>query len=323
MARVAPPGPPGSPGSRRPHRAAWTRRACSSRRHDMRTVRSRVISIIIPAYNEEQRLGAQLGAIAAQGGNLDDYEVIVADNGSTDRTAQVAREWAARGNVRVHDASVRRGQAAARNEAAKVATGDLLVFVDADDVVMPGWLAAWSALDAEVEFASGPVIFFGADDPPPRSTARAPKRLPTQIGFLSYALGANLAVRRAVFDRMGGFDEGYPPSEDVELSWRIQLDGVPLTFVPDAVVAKREAPTMKTTLRQYFRYGERDPFLYRDYRARGVPRPAAWPTTKSYLGLLARIPLLWRAQTRKAWTQQLGRRAGRIVGSIRARCLFP
>jgi len=143
-----------------------------------------------------------------------------------------------------------------------------------------------------------------------------------QIGFLPYALGANFAVRRAVFDRLGGFDEWYPPSEDVELSWRIQLDGVPLTFVPDAVVAKREAPTMKAMLRQYFRYGERDPFLYRAYRGSGVPRPERWATTKSYLGLLARVPLLLRRRTRKAWTQQLGRRAGHIVGSVRSRCLY-
>jgi glycosyltransferase involved in cell wall biosynthesis len=280
-----------------------------------------VISIIIPAYNEAGRIGAQLRALAEQTGP--DCEVIVADNGSTDATTRVAAEWATRMPVRVIDASSRRGQAAARNMAVAEARGDLLVFVDADDVVLAGFVDAWRALGAEVEFASGPVIFFAHDDAPPRDAARAPRRLPVQLGFLPYALGANFAVRRARFEAAGGFDETYPPSEDVELSWRLQLAGADLAFVPGAVVAKREAPSFRTTARQYFRYGARDPFLYRDFRGRGVPRVAVGPTLKSYAGLVARIPLLWRARSRTRWVHQAARRVGRLVGSVRAGAFYP
>ena len=281
-----------------------------------------MISIIIPAYNEAGRIATQLAALSEQTGG-GDCEVVVADNGSTDATVQVASEWADRMPVRVVDASARRGVAAVRNTAVAQARGDLLVFVDADDVVFPGFVDAWRGLAGDVGFATGPVIHFDADAPPPPTAEHAPRRLATQLGFLPYAVGANFAVRRAWFERSGGFLEDYPLSEDVEMSWRLQLMGAELVFVPGAVVAKRRAPSLAATLRQYYRYGFGDPFLYRDYRAHGAPPPAFGPTIRSYLGLVARIPLLWRAESRRAWAHQLARRAGRLVGSVRAGVCYP
>ena len=280
-----------------------------------------MISIVIPAFNEATRIGAQLDALAHEPG-IEDCEILVADNGSTDETVDTVKRWAARLPVRIVDASARRGQAYARNLAVRCSVGELLLFIDADDAVMPGWLLAWQCLGAEVEFASGPVIWFRADEAPPRTCERAPRRLPTHMGFLPYALGANFAVRRDLFTRSGGFDETYPPAEDVELSWRLQLMGATLVFVPSAVVAKREAATVQSTIRQYFHYGVRDPFLYRDFRGRGAKRRAVVPTSKTYIGLLGRVPLLWMTEQRKRWAQQLGKCAGHIIGSQRAKTLY-
>lgn len=281
-----------------------------------------MISVVIAALDEAHRIGAQLEALAPQvaGG---DCEVIVADNGSRDATVAVVHGFADRMPVRVVDASARRGQAAARNLAVTTARGDLLVFVDADDVVMPGFVDAWRGLDPSVVFATGPVVPFAHDAPPPRDPTRAPRVLPVQLGFRPYALGANFAVRRSWFERMGGFDEAWPPAEDVELSWRLQLAGARLELVPGAVVAKREAAGLRATLRQYYRYGRRDPFLFRDFRAAGVSRPPVGSTLRSYLGLVARLPVLWRSETRRRFAHQLGRRAGRLVGSYRARAWYP
>jgi GT2 family glycosyltransferase len=283
-----------------------------------------VISIVIPAFDEGRRIGAQLEALAEQMAP-DDCEVIVADNGSRDDTVAVVRSWEDRLPVRVVDASARRGQAAARNVAVADARGDLLVFVDADDVVMPGFVDAWRRVDrdASVELASGPVVFFRHDQSPPRDRRGAPRGLPMHMGFLPYALGANFAVRRSRFEQVGGFDESYPPAEDVELSWRLQLARVPLVFVPDAVVAKREARNLGATLRQYYRYGRRDPVLYRDYRRQGVPAPSGGAALRSYVGLLVRVPMLWRTESRRRWAHQLGRRAGRLVGSAQVRTWYP
>ena len=100
------------------------------------------ISIVIPAFNAEKTIDAQLEALSRQswsGG----WEVIVADNGSTDDTAEHVAHWEARlPGFRVVDASARRGAGHARNVGARAARGDYLLFVDADDVVQPGWLAS-------------------------------------------------------------------------------------------------------------------------------------------------------------------------------------
>lgn len=281
-----------------------------------------MISIVIPAFDEARRIGAQLEALAGQVDPAD-CEVIVADNGSRDDTVAVVLGFADRMPVRVVDASARPGQAAARNAAVVEVRGDLLVFLDADDVVMPGFVEAYRALDPTVELATGPVVFFAHGAPPPRDAVGAGGAPPVQLGFRPYALGANFAVRRERFLALGGFDESYPPAEDVELSWRLQRAGVRLEFVPAAAVAKREAATLGATLRQYYRYGRRDPALYRDFRADGVPAPLVGPALRSWAGLVVRLPLLGRARTRRAWAHQAGRRVGRLVGSVQARTWYP
>jgi glycosyltransferase involved in cell wall biosynthesis len=281
-----------------------------------------VASIVIPAYNAAGTIDVVLGRIAAQASVID-FEVIVADNGSTDCTCRRVEAWTDRLPIRIVDASARPRQAAARNIGAWEARGDLLVFTDSDDAVMPGWLDAWRALDPAVEFASGPVVVFDGGDDPPEHVSSAATRLPIHMGFLSYALGTNFAVRRTRFETIGGFDESMPPAEDVELSWRLQVEGVELAFVPEALVAKRERSSVRAIVRQYYAYGLRDPALYYRYRSAGVHRAPTGETLKSYAGLLVRLPLLYHRGQRVKWGRQIGRRAGRLVGSARTRAFYP
>lgn len=109
------------------------------------------LSVIIPCLNAERTIGEQLAALAAQRWS-ERWEVIVADNGSTDGTLEVVRRFAGRlPELRVVDASQRRGSGYARNRGAAVARGEWLAFCDADDVVAPGWVAAmgrrWRAMN--------------------------------------------------------------------------------------------------------------------------------------------------------------------------------
>jgi GT2 family glycosyltransferase len=186
---------------------------------------------------------------------------------------------------------------------------------------MPGWLDAWAALEPGAAIAGGPVVFFAGDEPP-AEVGTVPGWLTVHMGFLPYALGANLGVWRRAFERAGGFDESWAAAEDIELSWRLQLAGERIGYVPGAVVAKREAPTLSAALRQYYRYGAADPRLYREFRGHGIPPPDASATLRGYAGVVARLPLLGRADSRRSWSHQAGRRAGRIAGSIRARVAY-
>src|SRR5690606_10578144 len=92
------------------------------------------ISVVIPARDAARWIDAQLGALACQEVPVP-WEVVVADNGSTDDTVARAEAWADRLPVRVVDASGRPGPNHARNQGTAAARGDLLLYCDADDVV--------------------------------------------------------------------------------------------------------------------------------------------------------------------------------------------
>jgi glycosyltransferase involved in cell wall biosynthesis len=99
------------------------------------------VSVVIPVRNAADHLEEQLAALASQTYE-GSWEVVVADNGSTDASLEVVRSWALRvPHLEIVDASDRAGPSHARNVGAAAARGRVLAFVDADDVAAPTWLA--------------------------------------------------------------------------------------------------------------------------------------------------------------------------------------
>src|SRR4051794_20497634 len=152
----------------------------------------RLVSVIVPVRNGAAVLGQQLAALERQG-YRGRWEVVVADNGSSDGTAAVVAEWTGRLPMRRVAADRRRGINVARNVGVNAANGDLLAFCDADDQVAPGWL------EALVETARGADLVGGRlDEETLNQDPRAPRRprhprnrLPTALEFLPFAPGAN------------------------------------------------------------------------------------------------------------------------------------
>src|SRR6266545_10527 len=100
------------------------------------------LSVVVPCFNSAKTIAIQLEALANQTWS-EPWEVIVADNGSTDSSVAIAESYKKRlPHLRIVDASDRRGAGHARNVGAAAAAGDLLAFCDADDEVAPGWLSA-------------------------------------------------------------------------------------------------------------------------------------------------------------------------------------
>ena len=196
-----------------------------------------MISVIVPVRNGMPWLEEQLQALDAQECDQP-WEVILADNGSTDGSQDFARAWSAHhGNFRLVDASRTKGAPSARNIAVEEAAGDLLAFCDADDVVLPGWLAGCAAALEHADVVAGYFDFWSLNGGPSKDPVPAAIR---QLGFLPAGLGANLAVRREVFEKVCGFNEEPLPGEDIDLCWRLQLQGFRFAAAPNAVVAKRE-----------------------------------------------------------------------------------
>ena len=207
---------------------------------------SPLISVVVPVRNGMPWIEHQLRALSTQEVSVE-WEVMVADNGSEDGTRPCVERWS-KCDSRIHlvDASARLGAAVARNAGVRSARGGLLAFYDADDVVRPGWLASmWTAL-ADADLVAGVFDFGALEGDPSASPVPAATR---QLGFLPFGLNANLAVNRDVFEAVHGFDEGLSPEEDVDLCWRLQLEGYRFAVATNAVVEKRERAAGLPTFR--------------------------------------------------------------------------
>jgi glycosyltransferase involved in cell wall biosynthesis len=283
----------------------------------------RSISVIIPVWNGESTIAEQLAALAAQT-YTGDWEVIVADNGSTDRTRSVAEQWAPRlPALTIVDASEQRGASFARNHGAKHANGELLAFCDADDAVVPEWLESLATAAQDFDVVTGP---FDATQINPVNVQswRPPRRksLHGSKGFLPFAPSGNVGVWAKVFDETGGFNEEYSQNEDLEWSWRVVLASFTLGFAEGAVVHYRYRTSAVAVARQGYWRGIGSARLYRDYRARGLKRPSLAKAVRMWLWLIARIPYLLSPVRRGIWMRRAGEAAGRVSGSLRFRVLF-
>ncbi len=277
-------------------------------------------AVIIPARNAATTIGAQLGALEPQTARL--VEVIIADNGSSDLTTAIARDFG--GMIRVIDASDGIGSAHARNVGAAACSADLLLFCDADDVVSATWVDSMCAAldDADLVGGRNDDELLNSDAVMAWRPPRASAALSTPEGFLPFAPSNNLGIHRRAWEQLGGMDEAYAIGHDVELSWRAQLQGLRLGFAPDAVVHYRYRATAWATLRQAFGTGSAAAQLYRGYREHGLrPRPLA-RGLRDWLWIVARVPMLARAETRGVWCRRFGEAAGRIRGSVRHRVRY-
>lgn len=275
-----------------------------------------MISVIVPVRGGAELLSRQLERLLDQDRSAA-YEVLVSNNSADEAISAVCRRWATTfPDLQVIDSSDRPGASGARNRAAEVARGDRLLFCDADDEVGEEWLRRLADGLENADIVAGSIDLVGGAD-------EASWRGGLGIhGFLPYGLGANLAVRAALFRDLGGFDESLLLGEDLDLCWRAQLRGARFTFVPEANVRKRRREGLAAAWRQHFDFGLIDAELYRRFRAHGMPRRVR-QALRAYAWLAVRAPLLWRPVVRERWTRVAARRSGRLRGSLRCKVAYP
>lgn len=233
------------------------------------------VSVVIPAYNSEATLADQLVALGCQEGARA-FEVIVADNGSTDRTRKVADRGApGLSRVRVVDASDRRGAAHARNVGAAHAEGRYLLFCDADDVADPSWVEKMAVHLERAEGVGGHLATTTINSQSLSRLRPSPTELglPDAFGRWRVPIGASCGIRRDRFVDLGGFDESFTTAagEDTDLFIRLQLGGGTVVFAADAVMHYRLRPGVGAMWRQAKAYGIANVQLRRRFADEGVP----------------------------------------------------
>jgi GT2 family glycosyltransferase len=224
-------------------------------------------SVVIPARDAAADLAVCLSALGA--GSLRPFEVIVVDDASADDTPGVA---AAHGARVVRGAGS--GPAAARNLGARAASGDLIVFFDADCAPEPSCLAALVAPFADPGVAG----VRGGYTTDQRALVARFVQLELEEKQERLAASREVAVvdtacaayRRDVFLAAGGFDDRFPATsaEDVELSFRLVEEGHRLVFAPSARVRHRHPDQLGRYLWRKARFGYYRALVYRRYPSR-------------------------------------------------------
>lgn len=279
------------------------------------------ITIAIPVRNGARTIGKQLDALARLRDPGVQWEVVVADNASTDGTAGIveAHPLGSRVPMTVVQTSRGVGINTARNTAIASARGRLIVLCDADDLVRPGWLSAYAAsvLNGPPSTAAGPLDVSKVNNPLWAAWG-VPLAEPHRLaGGLICGWGANLALHREVWVNLGGFDESHPYGfDELDFLARARDANVPFTWVHDAVVDYRVQPGVLVNASKGFRQGVSSVRFSRAHPV-ALPLPTVTIAAKSVLGSLwealrARPP--WRGQGAK-W-RTVAYRSGQLAGRL-------
>lgn len=280
------------------------------------------LSVVIPVRNGARTLAGTLESLAGQAVD-GSWEVVLADDHSTDRTRDVAESFSADlPGLRVVTVAGT-GVAAARNSGVRAAAGDLLLFCDADDTVRPGYLQAMLDGSRAADLLSGRLNEIRPLDSPPMRSGNPIDR--PHHGFLPFAQGACLGVTRRAFDEVGGFATDLEPvgAEDVDFSWRVQLAGYELGYVVDAVVDYAHRDRLRPLLRQRFVWSRADVELLKRHSVNGLRPRSTIKALRHWGWLVVHLPDLGSRGGRVAWLCTAAVLTGRVAGCVRSRFYAP
>ncbi len=217
------------------------------------------VSLYIPAYNVEVHIERCIRAALAQTHPFD--EILVIDDGSTDRTREIVNEIAAsESTVRLVAHERNSGLGVGRNTGINSARNELVASLDADTCPEPVWLATLLSNfedDDKLASAGGMLVesaIFGVADRFRRAYmfqhwGNALRRNPP------YMFGSNTVVRRSVIQELGGFDPSMRTNgEDVDMSNRLREAGYDLLYDPQAVVHHHRTDTVKSIFDTQWRW---------------------------------------------------------------------
>jgi len=213
------------------------------------------ISIIVAVYNREGFIKECLGSLLKQAKS--DFEIIVIDDGSCDRTSEILRQYQDP-RLRVFRNEKNRGLAYSRNQGVLEARAAVVAFIDSDCTAHPDWaenlLRPFDG-DQEVMMVGGRV-----DDPLPKTywefVNKGNDFIAAQSGYVQRIVGCNMAFRKD-FLREHPFDETarYPAADELDLCLRCEKRKKKIYYAHDAVVCHYHRSSMVSTILQQFHYG--------------------------------------------------------------------
>lgn len=287
---------------------------------------SPLVSVVIPTWNRAPLLADCLRSLRGQDYPADGFEIVVADDGSVDETAEVVRAMDDRGTPRVRHVRLAHGGVnAARNAGMTAAQGDPVCFIEDDVDLPPGWLAAMMdgvRRHPESGCFGGPIrVRFEAR--PPRICEMESWIWEGELDYgptehaVEHVNGGNFAVRRWAVEAVGPFNTALIVGDETEWEMRLRRSGIPIVYLPEAWLWHRRTAAdlrRRKLLRRRFRRG----VAYADYAAVvgerisvtrvlwPIPFYAAHAVRRRCFGAVLEI-----ARKLGTASAELGRRAGR------------
>jgi cellulose synthase/poly-beta-1,6-N-acetylglucosamine synthase-like glycosyltransferase len=222
------------------------------------------ISVVVCTYNGQRTIRECLDSLLML--RYPDYEVIVVNDGSKDKTAAILREYDVR-----RISTENQGLSAARNTGLEAATGEIVAYVDDDACPDPDWLLYLASAFRNSDYAAigGPNIPFPNDGFIANCVAHAPGG-PTHILIsdteAEHIPGCNMAFRKSCLDAAGGFDPQFRiAGDDVDLCWRLQKRGWKLGLAHSATVWHHSRSSVKAYLKQQWNYGVAEALLQKKW----------------------------------------------------------
>lgn len=221
-----------------------------------------MLSVIIPTYNRAWALPRALESLINQSLSADSFEVVIIDDGSTDRTSEVVVKYSDKLKIVYHQLTGHQGVSVARNEGVARATGDILAFFDDDAIASDDWLENIVSHMASEEIITGRVEPIDQQSfwrwfAPHYNQGDQPCISPV-------LLEGNCAIKRSVFDRVGLFDANLDYGHEGEEFIRRCRGYCAIKYYPDVVIYHEYAKSLTHYLKKQFQFGQKMSYLYHD-----------------------------------------------------------
>jgi O-antigen biosynthesis protein len=227
-----------------------------------------MVSVVICAYNAERTMRQCLESLTRLA--YPNYEVVIVDDGSSDQTAQISKDFPQFRLIR----QTNKGLGIARNVGAHAARGEIIAYTDSDCVVDPHWLTLMVRAMQEGGFdGCGGPNYAPHEDGRVEACVAASPGAPCHVlisdSTAEHLAGCNMIFTRAALDQVGGFDPRFTSAgDDVDVCWRMLGRGLRLGYSPAAFVWHFRRNTISAYYGQQRGYGRAEAMLYQCYPER-------------------------------------------------------
>lgn len=227
-----------------------------------------MVSVVICAYNAERTMRQCLESLSRLA--YPNYEVVIVDDGSSDRTAEISKDFPQFRLIRQPN----KGLGIARNVGAHAARGEIIAYTDSDCVADPHWLTLMVRAMQEGGFdGCGGPNYAPHEDGRIEACVAASPGAPCHVlvgdNTAEHLAGCNMIFTRAALDQVGGFDPRFTTAgDDVDVCWRMLDRGLRLGYSPAAFVWHYRRNTVSAYFSQQRGYGRAEAMLYQCYPER-------------------------------------------------------